>query len=93
MTFKIRRTSFPGEYEYSKGIIQSNWSDQKYNVRWTIKGGKEWVLEKLVNDHLLKCVQKGIDISAWEVIEVVHLPMKPINEWFDEKMLMKVLKK
>jgi hypothetical protein len=89
MTFKIRH----GEDYYSHGVIGSNYwdKDKKPTLGWS-KKGKEWKTEKGVKDHLLKWITKGGSIEGWEVVEVVYHPTKPMSEWVDAKMLMKVLK-
>jgi hypothetical protein len=78
---------------FSHGIIQSRWRPEGtyYYVRFTGKG-KDWTSEQNVKAHLLKCAQKGILEDTWEVVQVVHQPTKPLEEWVDQKMLMKIIK-
>lgn len=94
MTFKIkhRETGL-----FSHGIIQKGWQydhvgkKYTYNVQFSARG-KEWTNETLLKKHLLQCAQKGVKWNEWEIIEVVHTPTKPISDWFDQKMLYKVIK-
>ena len=92
VTYKIRKANG----WFSHGVItERRWHSDNtkiYHIRWSGKG-KEWSSEKTVKDHLLKCAQKGILEETWEVIQVVHQPTKPISEWIDAKMLMKIIKK
>jgi hypothetical protein len=91
VTYKIRKANGL----FSHGVINhSHYSpagDNVYGIKWSSKG-KEWSSEKTVKDHLLKCAQKGILEDTWEVIQVVHQPTKPISEWIDDKMLIKLIK-
>jgi hypothetical protein len=91
--FKIRKKDF-GSY-YSHGVINTHYdSATKIRtpfVKWSSKG-KEWTSEKNVKDHLLKFIQLGGTVDDWEVIEVIYHPTRPIEDWIDDKMLMKVLK-
>ena len=81
---------------YSNGIINEcytgDYSKKSYSVNWSTRKGKEWTSEKNLKAHLLKCLQRGINISEWEVLELRYHPTKPINDWVDAKMLCKVLK-
>lgn len=78
---------------YSNGIVrQTGWGANKgYDVTFNYKG-KEWTEEKNLKNHLLKCMKSGIKMDTWEVVEVVYHPTKPIMDWFDHKMLIKVMK-
>lgn len=78
---------------YSNGIVrQVGWaSNKRFDVTFNYKG-KEWTDEKLLQNHLLKCMKSGIKMDTWEVVEVVYNPTKPIMDWFDHKMLIKVMK-
>ena len=59
-------------------------------VNWSRKG-KEWSNEKNIKDHLLKWISNGGSVTGWEVVEVVYSPTRPMDEWIDPAMLMKVL--
>lgn len=87
--YKIR---IKGSSSYSNGVINVYRDGAKKfpQCNWN-KKGKEWADEKNVKAHLLKYVSLGGDIGNWEVVEVVYHPTKPIDEWVDAKMLMKVL--
>ena len=89
--FKIR---IKGTNSYSNGTINLLYDRETKKkhpeVNWTRKG-KEWTNEKNVKAHLLKFVSNGGDIGNWEVVEVVYAPTKPIDEWVDTVMLMKIL--
>lgn len=62
-----------------------------FDVTWSRKG-KVWTNEKLLKAHLLKyTIANGLP-SDWEVLEVTEIPTKPMNEWVDAKMLVKLLK-
>ena len=79
---------------YSHGVIthrRHSSFNQSYVIKWSTKG-KEWTSEKSVKDHLLKCAQKGILSEKWEVIKILEEPTKPISEWVDAKMLIKIIK-
>ena len=76
---------------FSHGVITKGYNNNQSFINWSSKG-KVWTTEKNVKAHLLKCIQSGIDISRWEVIEVVYSPTKPMDEWVDAKMLMAILK-
>lgn len=78
---------------YSNGIVrQTGWhSNQGYDVTFNSKG-KEWTEEKNLKNHLLKCMKSGVKMDNWEVVEVVYHPTKPIMDWFDQKMLVKVMR-
>lgn len=88
--YKIRNNANAG---YSNGIVrQTGWGPHKaYTVTFNSKG-KEWLDEKNLKSHLLKCMKNGIKMDNWEVVEVVYHPTKPIMDWFDQKMLVKVMK-
>lgn len=89
--YKIRKR---GTTFYSSGVVNSvRWGATKsFLVRFNGKG-KEWTQEKNLKAHLLKCMQSGIKMDDWEVVEVIYQPTKPILDWFDQKMLVQVLKK
>lgn len=88
MPYKIR---IKGTHSYSHGVIVRTWADQGWKVRWSSKG-KEFPNERSITNHLMKAASKGI-LGNWEIIEVIHQPTKPLEEWIDQKMLMKILKK
>jgi hypothetical protein len=59
-------------------------------VRWA-KKGKEWTTEKLLKAHLTKCIEMtGSVPSNWEIFELTY-NATPIEEWIDNKMLIKIL--
>lgn len=90
MPYKIRDVSTG---LYSQGIVrQVGWgNDKRYDVDFTRKG-KEWAEKRTVKTHLLKCMTNGVKIDTWEVVEVTYTPLEPILSWFDQKMLIKVMK-
>jgi hypothetical protein len=89
--FKIRNSYG----QYSKGVVMGGWDRQfehkTFYINWG-KKGKEWTSEKTLKTHLLKCAQCGILDSTWEILEVKYHPTKPVNDWIDQKMLLKILK-
>lgn len=90
--YKIRRNG-----SFSNGTINMEYADQTYkkkipSVNWSRKG-KEWSSEKTVKDHLFKWISNGGSVVGWEVVEVVYSPTKPINDWIDPAMLIKILQK
>lgn len=86
MAYKIRNTKTG---QYSHGNI-SVWQKKMY-IKWSAKG-KEWTNEKNLRAHLLKCATLDGIPTDWEVIEIKHVATKPIEEWIDNEMLMKLLK-
>lgn len=79
--------------KYSNGVIHA------YNGRpcvgWS-KTGKKWSSEKLLKEHILKYSQmhaSGQCPETWQVLEVKEEPTKPVNDWIDATMVMKLLKK
>jgi len=87
--YKIRKK---GTKMYSRGRVQQEYSGvHGYGVKWKANG-KEWTTEKALKQHLLKCIQKGIDLSNWEIMEFTQQPSKSLNEWCDAKMTMAILK-
>ena len=54
--------------------------------------GKEWSSEKTLKAHLLKCIEKRVDMSGWEIMEFTQQPSKSLNDWCDAKMTMAALK-
>ncbi len=89
--YKIR---IKGSSSYSNGVInvyRDTVTKKSFpECKWNRKG-KEWADEKNVKAHLTKYVSLGGSISTWEVVEVVYHPTKPIDDWVDAKMLMKIL--
>lgn len=79
---------------YSKGIIHSGRSSNgnTHFVQWADLKGKVWTSEKNVKEHLLKCTQKGISMDGWRIVEVFERETKPIHDWVDGKMLVKIIK-
>lgn len=88
--YKIRDTN---SGLYSHGIIHTNGSKRRNAVvvKWS-KKGKEWTSEKLVKDHLLKCIAFGGIPTHWEIIEFTQQPSRSLHEWIDANMLVKILK-
>ena len=86
-----------GTHTYSKGAIRSSYSsahDGKfYYVDWTSKKGKVWSTEAALKEHLLKYTKLAGMPTEWEVTEITEAPSKPIEDWFDEKMTLKLLKR
>lgn len=82
---------------YSKGAINSQWrsstNSRIYFVSWASTRPKEWKSEALLKAHLLKAAQSNISMDDWEIVEVVELATRPIEEWFDHSMTMKLLVK
>lgn len=90
MVWMIRNT-ITGRY--SNGII--NFGAQGPYVGWS-KRGKQWTQEKYLKAHLLKYAQSSSSCdwsTTWEVVEIVEKPTKPIDDWFDVDMVLKILKK
>lgn len=90
--YKIRRK---GTKYYSRGRVQEAYGrgqeGKRYEVLWKANG-KEWTTEKALKNHLLKCIEKNIDMHDWEIMEFTQQPHKDLNEWFDEKMTFAILK-
>jgi len=89
--YKIR---IKGTTSYSRGRVQALYGPNKpkaYGVTWKANG-KEWTSEKLLKGHLLTCIEKGVDMSRWEIMEFTQQPSKSLNEWCDAKMTMAMLK-
>ena len=79
-----------GTKSYSRGRVESKW-DKTYGVNWkTI--GKEWATEQALKKHLLTCIQKGVDMTDWEIMEFTQQPSKTLNDWCDAKMTFAMLK-
>jgi hypothetical protein len=80
---------------FSNGIVRPSFDwirhCSKFEVRFNERG-KIWRSEKLLKQHLLKCVKKRIPTEHWEIVEVQYTPTKPLYEWFDEKMTLSLLK-
>ena len=80
---------------YSHGSVNGydypNFKSVSERIKWSRKG-KEWTSEKLVKDHLLKCIGYGGIPSSWEIMEFTQQPSRELNEWMDAKMTMAVLK-
>ena len=87
--YKIRHTVTG---QFSHGVVQARCRDRDACVKWSRKG-KEWTSEKNVKAHLTKAIGAGVNMANWEILELQYLPTKPINDWFDAKMLVKLLKK
>lgn len=83
----------PATGKYSNGVI--NTSHGRPYVGWS-KIGKKWTSEKLLKEHILKYSQlhsSGQCPETWQVLEVREEPTKPINDWIDASMVMRLLKK
>lgn len=97
MGYKIRDTNTG---QYSNGIIlrcteyntTTRCYDARYDVTWGTKG-KIWKTEKAVKDHLLKYALAVGKPTDWEIVEIIENPTKPIHDWFDAAMILKLLKK
>lgn len=79
--------------KYSNGIIQAH-PDGCYVSGWG-KRGKVWTDVKYLKEHILKWSQhspEGQCPNTWEVLEIVETA-KPINEWIDAEMTLKLLKR
>lgn len=76
--------------QFSGGIIRRGWQKSHY-VNFKARG-KVWTTETLLKQHLLKCFQQNVKMENWEIVEVQYVPTKPIEEWVDGKMLLKILK-
>lgn len=90
MKFMIRNTE---SGMYSCGIISKGYGIS--SVNWHPKRGKVWTKEKYLKEHILNyALQCGTaDFDKWAVVEIVEQPTKPINEWMDASMTLKLLKK
>jgi hypothetical protein len=89
VTYKIRRA---GSNMFSCGAIYTNSTKQtgEVVVQWS-KKGKEWTTEKLLKAHLTKCIEMTGGVpSNWEIFELTY-NATPIEEWIDNKMLVKIL--
>ncbi len=75
---------------YSRGRVERKY-DKTYGVNWKANG-KEWATEKALKKHLLTCIQKGVDMAGWEIMEFTQQPSKTLNEWCDAKMTFAMLK-
>lgn len=80
---------------YSRGRVEQQYShgrsEKVYGVKWKANG-KEWATEKALKAHLLRSIEKRIDMSQWEIMEFTQQPSKSLNEWCDAKMTMARLK-
>lgn len=84
---------------FSCGAVQKGYKSHQdggysyaYYVSWNNKGGKTWNTEKALKDHLLKCLMHKIPIEDWEVIRIESTVDKPIMDWVDTNMQLKILK-
>ena len=90
--YKIR---MKGTKSYSRGRVESRSGHDGisiYGVNWKANG-KEWSSEKLLKKHLLTCIEKGVDITGWEIMEFTQQPCKSMNDWCDAKMTYAMLKR
>jgi len=89
--YKIRKK---GTKMYSRGRVSATGLRGKrvYGVRWKANG-KEWPSEKALKAHLLKCIEQGVDMDGWEIMEFTQQPSKAFNDWCDAKMTMARLKR
>lgn len=92
--WKIRQK---GTHTYSKGTIMSGWDSSKngkyYYVLWTSKAGKVWTTEKALKEHLLKYTKLVGKPDDWEITEISEKLCKPLDDWFDADMTIKLLKR
>ena len=87
--YKIR---LKGTNSYSRGRVEGRRDGKQfYSVNWK-QNGKEWATEALVKKHLMTCIEKGVDMTGWEIMEFTQQPSKSMNEWFDAKMTFAVIK-
>ena len=80
---------------FSSGIIRHTYDFLSHSRRYMVQfktTGKKWTSETLLKKHLLNCALKKVNMDNWEIVEVQYVPTKPIFEWFDEKMSIKLLK-
>lgn len=85
--YKIRNTV---SGQFSHGVVL-HLANQPY-IKWSSKG-KEWNSEKAVKNHLVKAIESNISMANWEIVQLVYTLTKPIEDWVDAKMLVKILKK
>ena len=79
---------------FSSGSINRSESKRENCVqilRWN-KKGKQWSSDVPLKKHLLECIKLGGIPSSWEVMEFTQEPSKELNQWIDDKMLVKILK-
>lgn len=77
---------------FSHGVLTNQyWRGGTTVLKWSVHG-KQWKTEKSLKNHLLKCAQQKVDMSGWEIVELFYRPTKPVDEWFDSKMLRDLLK-
>lgn len=89
--YKIR---MKGTQSYSRGRVQHLYTrdgQRVFGVTWK-PNGKDWATEALVKKHLMTCIEKGVDMTGWEIMEFTQQPSKSLNEWFDAKMTFAVIK-
>lgn len=75
--------------QFSSGIIRRSWQKSHF-VNFKTRG-KVWTSQTLLKQHLVKCFQKNIKMEHWEIVEVQYVPTKPIEDWVDGKMLIKII--
>lgn len=87
--YKIR---IKGTNSYSRGRVSRYRvsGDYVYSVKWA-NLGKDWTSEAALKNHLLKCIEKGVDMTGWEIMEFTQQPSKSLNEWCDAKMTFAML--
>ena len=86
--FKIR---IKDSVHYSRGRVERG-RNNTYSVNWKSKG-KEWTSEKTLKKHLLTCIEKGVSMENWEIMEFTQQPSRELNEWLDdEKLTFAILK-
>jgi len=89
--YKIR---MKGTSSYSRGRVEFQRTvngKRIHSVNWKARG-KEWASEALVKKHLMTCIEKGVDMTGWEIMEFTQQPSKSMNEWFDAKMTFAVIR-
>lgn len=86
-----------GTHTYSKGSIMSGYDSSQggkyYYVQWTSKKGKVWTTETALKEHLFKYTKLVGMPEDWEVTEISETVAKPVAEWFDQNMTLKLLKR
>ena len=93
-TLTIYKIRLKGSKLYSRGRVEKGWDyerNQLFKVQWR-PAGKEWMTTKALKAHLLKCIEKNVDMTDWEIMEFTQQPSKDLNHWFDAKMTFAVLK-
>lgn len=95
--YKIR---LKGTEQYSMGVIKQVWSASTgkcYRVDFTSKmnKSKDWPDETRLKEHLLKYTKLMGMPADWEIVTMSTdiVVDKPIEDWFDAKMTMILLRR